>query len=352
MPRLTRRTFLAGTTASAATLLTGCAATSERTRSAGSRGARGDGFTFVHITDQHVARRRDGHLGYQTCMNEVAALDPQPDFALMGGDLAFDGLYNPKDEFIDQIKLYKAASDTLPFPYYNCMGNHDVLGWNARRKVDANDPDLGKKLIMDILEWEKPYYSFDHKGWHFAVLDCIHPVEADHGPDYEPRIGEEQLNWLAYDLGAAGERPKVVMTHIATFCNTGQQTGNPEARAMNHMVVQDNVALRHILERHSVKALLQGHSHRAEVYQYNNVWYITTPAASGAWWSGDWNGAAPGYTILNARDNKLDWELCYYDWTPRLEDRDTIERQRTLERELFLKQQAELLARERSGIRS
>lgn len=347
MPQLSRRTFLYGSTASAAALLSGCTTSAVSETPAAKKPD--EGFTFVHITDMHVARRRKGHLGYETCISEVAGLNPRPEFALMGGDLAFDGLYNPKDEFRDQVQLYKNASDALPFPYYNCMGNHDVLGWSPRRKVDVNDPDLGKKMIMDQLEWEKPYYSFDHKGWHFAILDSIYPVPSDSGPSYEPRIGPEQLEWLAYDLGAAGTRPKVVMTHIAAFCNTGQQSGDPNAKAMNHMVVQDNVELRHVLERHGVKALLQGHSHRAEVYEFNNVWYVTTPAASGAWWSGAWNGAAPGYTVLTAEGDDLHWDMRYFDWTPQLEATDTLERERTEQRAAFLREQAELLARERAG---
>jgi len=31
----------------------------------------------------------------------------------------------------------------------------------------------------------------------------------------EPRIGPEQLEWLGYDLGAAGDRPKIAVVHVA-----------------------------------------------------------------------------------------------------------------------------------------
>jgi len=71
----------------------------------------------------------------------------------------------------------------------------------------------------------------------------------------------------AYDLGAAGDRPKIVVTHHAAFCNTGQQSGNTDAKAMNpHMVLQDTVAFREVCERHGVKLVLQGHSHAPEEY--------------------------------------------------------------------------------------
>lgn len=153
-----------------------------------------EGFSFVHLTDMHVRRKRQGHTGYRACIDTVNKADKNTDFVLMGGDLAFDGNYTAKDEFIDQIELYKSISDTLKMPYYNSLGNHDVLGWNSRRKVSIDDPDIGKKLIMDKLNLEKSYYSFNHKGWHFIILDSIHPVESDHGLPIKPRLVKSSLS--------------------------------------------------------------------------------------------------------------------------------------------------------------
>lgn len=110
---------------------------------------RSGNFRFVHLTDSHVRRARKGNEGYIRCVEHVKSLSPRPDFALMGGDGPFDGLYTPKDEFIDQINLYRDISNDLGMPWYHCMGNHDVLGWSARRKVVTDDPDIGKTLIID-----------------------------------------------------------------------------------------------------------------------------------------------------------------------------------------------------------
>ena len=330
-------------------------------------------FAFVHLTDMHVTPRRDGDAGYAACVEHVksrhpanTAGAPKPSFAVMGGDLAFDGLYNPKDKFANQVRLYREISDRLGMPYFHCMGNHDVLGWNARRKVEVNDPDLGKKMIRDALEWPRTYYSFDvdRKGrviaqggrgsgppdnaWHIAVLDSIYPVTEDHGPGYKPAIGEEQREWLAHDLGAAGDRPKVVVTHHAVFCNIGQQQGNFEALAMNrHMVLHDGPQLRDILERHNVKLVLQGHSHRPEEYRWRGVWYVTSPAVSGSWWSGDWVGSAPGYTLLRCTGEDIDWQFVDYDWQEHLEPEDTVERQKLADLADHRAEQARLRALER-----
>lgn len=307
-------------------------------------------FSFLHLTDMHVRRKRQGHKGYQACIDTVNGKETSSEFVLMGGDLAFDGNYTAKEEFIDQIDLYKSISDQLKIAYYNSIGNHDVLGWNSRRKVAVDDPDLGKKLIMDKLSMEKSYYSFNHKNWHFVIMDSIYPVMADHGPSYKAKFGEEQLEWLRYDLGSHYGVPTVIMTHIAVFCHMGQMNGDPEFNAIGHMVVEDTLDFRHIIERHNVKAVLQGHSHVPEDYFYNNIWYITSQSVSAAWWGGNWKGYKPGYTVLTTSGDELSWERKTFEWTHRLEPEDDLERKRIAERKVFEEEQERLLKEERTAL--
>lgn len=350
-PSVSRREFLAGLGAvGAASLLPSLpqAARAAETPTAPTTGP----FSFVHLTDMHVTPKRKGDKGYAACVESILQLKPRPAFALMGGDLAFDGLYTPKPAFEEQIRLYREVSSGLGMPYYNCMGNHDPLGWSSRRKVAPSDPDFGKKCIMDRLEWEKPYYSFDYGGWHFVVLDSIFPIQTNDGPTYEPRIGPEQLEWLAYDLGAAAGKPTIAVTHIAAFCNYGQQTGDKNRKALDgSLVLWDTAELRAILERHGVKALLQGHTHRIEEYRFNNVWYLTSAAVSGAWWAGSWIGCPPGYTVFTCDGDQLTWEHRTFAWEPQLEPEDELERRKIAEAEEAERRKLELLARERTGRR-
>src|SRR4030081_3933105 len=108
-------------------------------------------FTFAYISDTHLYDRRLNQRvvrGAVKAVQDVNALDPQPDFVLFGGDLAQLGRRG-------ELDLGKQILKDLKAPLKMMVGEHD---WFL---------DMGE-------HWQSlfgpPQYSFDHKGVHFVTL--------------------------------------------------------------------------------------------------------------------------------------------------------------------------------------
>ena len=113
----------------------------------------------------------------------------------MGGDHVFDALKVDRTRANSVFDLYKKTEQTLQMPLHHAIGNHDVFGINTKSGVSPSDPAYGKKMYEDRVG--RTYDSFDHKGWHFVVLDSIQPTE---DRMWQARIDEPQLSWLKADL--------------------------------------------------------------------------------------------------------------------------------------------------------
>lgn len=91
------------------------------------------------------------------------------------------------------------AWNSFDRPAYHVLGNHDTDGGFTREEV--------------CRFWSMPqrYYSFDHGGWHFVVLDGNDPSD-DGGSGYSRHIAREQLDWLDHDLEQS-VLPTVIFSH-------------------------------------------------------------------------------------------------------------------------------------------
>lgn len=178
-------------------------------------------FTFAYISDAHITQINGAEFvpnfdkGLKKAVFEVNFMDPPPDFVVFGGDLAQLG---KKEEIDHGLEIMKDI--TLPVKWV--IGEHDYY------------LDLGKY-------WQEKfgphYYSFDHKGVHFVVLNSI--LTDDHWtherwPTAEERmrqmarldnpngspfmVKEEQRAWLKKDLSTlARDTPIVVLSHSPLY---------------------------------------------------------------------------------------------------------------------------------------
>jgi 3',5'-cyclic AMP phosphodiesterase CpdA len=174
-------------------------------------------FRFAYISDSHLYARGMTHRFAKAvvkAVEDVNALDPQPDFVLYGGDLAQLG--RP-----DELALGQQILKDVKAPIKMMVGEHD---WYL---------DMGEK-------WKEMFgpdhYSFDHKGVHFVVLNSV--VEKDFwtAKGYTPEermaivaglddnrqspfeVGEEQRAWLKEDLAKVDKKtPLIVFSHSPLY---------------------------------------------------------------------------------------------------------------------------------------
>lgn len=172
--------------------------------------------------------------GFRQCLRAVNTLATPADFVLTGGDLIFDALDVGMDRIREQWKVFDECSKELALPVHHTIGNHDVVGWSAKSLVKPTDQDYGKKLFAERFGLARTYRSFDHKGWHFIILDSI--GQNKETLDYEGWIDDAQLDWLKKDLAATGPtKPIVMVTHIPFYSTWHQVVGaGPSPRRQSH----------------------------------------------------------------------------------------------------------------------
>jgi len=165
---------------------------------------------FAYLSDTHLYARGMTHRFARAAIKAVEdlnALDPQPDFIFFGGDLAQLG--RP-----DELELGQQIIKEIKAPVKMMVGEHD---WYL---------DMGEK-------WREMFgpdhYSFDQKGVHFVVLNSV--VEKDFwtAKGYAPEqrmaivsglddnrqspfeVGEQQREWLRRDLEKVDKSTAVVV---------------------------------------------------------------------------------------------------------------------------------------------
>lgn len=265
-------------------------------------------FDFVFFTDCHLEPELSGAEGCVKCFHQINSA--KADFCISGGDQVFDVCEQDLNRAHTLFKLYQQTEkNELEGKVYYTVGNHDVIGINQKSPVEPGDQEYGKRLYQDY--FGKLYYSFDHKGWHFIVLDSI---GIEYYKIFRAQFDEEQLAWLKADLaGVAPTTPIVVVTHvpIATVLGTisHRQARGPGPIASNSYAVHE------LLAGHNLKAILQGHLHVWQKSEYQGVQYLISGAVSGAWWEGPMHGTPEGYTLCQIRGDQIHLSYVTYPWT-------------------------------------
>jgi 3',5'-cyclic-AMP phosphodiesterase len=218
-------------------------------------------FTFAYISDSHLYERALNERFVNQLMravDDVNAMDPQPDFVLYGGDLAQLGQAKELELGAEILKNLKA-------PVRMMVGEHD---WFL---------DMGEKWRA---LFGKDVYSFDHKGVHFVVLNSIlekdfwternmTPMERmltvaglDNAIQSRFEVGEEQRAWLAEDLKAVpANRPVIVFSHSPLY---------KYFRPWNFWT-DDAEQVQALLRRFRSVVVIHGHTHQLLTQRIGNI---------------------------------------------------------------------------------
>ena len=256
-------------------------------------------FNFIFLTDCHLEPELDGIHGTSLAMTKARAV--KADFAIQGGDHVFDSLGVPKARALALFDQYDKTEQQLGLKVHHTIGNHDVCGIYTASGVQPDDPLYGKKLFES--RFGKTFYSFDHRGYHFIVLDSIGLTD---NHKYEARIDADQLAWLSADLAATpAGTPIVVTTHIplVTALQSYSDT-DPKVLATSYSFHNGPEAIR-LFAGHNVLGVLQGHTHVNERVDWHGVPYITSGAVCGNWWKGTRLGTPEGFTVVSLANGKL-----------------------------------------------
>lgn len=259
-----------------------------------------ESFTFLFYTDAHLQPELNGLIGTDMAFKKGRMI--KADFAINGGDHVFDALGVPKQRALQLFDLYDKTEQDLGLKLYHTVGNHDVCGVYPASGMAEDDPLYGKKLFEQ--RFGKTYYAFDHKGYHFVVLDS---VGITNDRSYEGRIDAEQLKWFAGDLaGVAAGTPIVVVAHIplvtAYLAYMPEMPVPPPHHSLSVANANEVLAL---LEGHNVIGVLQGHTHVNETVTWKGVPYITCGAVCGNWWHGTHLGTPEGFTVVTLAGGKM-----------------------------------------------
>jgi len=248
-------------------------------------------FTFAYISDTHLYPRTLNQRfvrGAVKAVEDVNALDPQPDFVLFGGDLAQLGRR-------EELDLGRQILAELKAPVKMMVGEHD---WFY---------DLGDT-------WQEmfgpPNYSFDWKGVHVVVLMSVHekdfwtarkmtPAERmqtvaglDNGIQSRFEVGDDERKWLSDDLAKVPHTtPILVFSHSPLY---------KYYRNWNFWT-EDAEQVQAILKPYKHVTVIHGHTHQMLYNQIGNISFYGM--LSTAW---PWPYAPTGLPPLTVQMNRAD----------------------------------------------
>lgn len=282
-------------------------------------GPKVDSFSFVFLTDIHLKPEKGASEAFDKTIKMVNATDA--DFVMTGGDLIYDALRGNFERSDSLFRLYKKSIKPLKMPIHHCIGNHELFGIYKESDVDSTHADY--KFGMYERHLGKTYYSFDHKGWHFVVLNSME----ERNQRYIGLINDDQINWLKEDLAKVDPKTPIAITlHIPLVSARHQiYPKNPITEVPNELWVYNRDEVLNLFDHHNLKLVLQGHLHWIEdINIQNRTRFITGGSIAGrpSWRRKDDRGDGvfydeEGFMVFKIKGESIEWEYIDIKWESR-----------------------------------
>jgi Icc protein len=262
-------------------------------------------FSFIFFTDTHIQPELNAAQGTAMAFHKARSIPA--DFAIGGGDLVFDVSAVPRSRALSLYDMYTKVEQDLGMKTYHAIGNHDVIGAGADL-ISSDDPIYGKRLWRQ--RFGATFFSFDHKGYHFVILDSIE-YKADHS--FIGIIDTEQLGWLKKDLASIpASMPIIVVVHMPLATSVFSYEGSDSYKMSSMLTVTNAKEVIDVLDQYHVIAVLQGHTHLNEQVVWKGKTFLTSGAICGNWWRGNRLGIAEGFTVVHLRQGAFSTEYVTY----------------------------------------
>lgn len=266
-------------------------------------------YSFVFMTDIHLQPEKNAIKGFKKAIDAVNELNP--DFVITGGDNVMDAFAQNWTRSDSLYNLMDSMLGLFNMPVYTTIGNHDLFGIHEKSGIQTTHPEYGKKIYQKRIT--ESYYSFEHKGWHYIVLDGINITNDRRYTGY---IDEEQGKWLKKELHKIGKQsPIVIITHIPLLSIEALIALGPTEAFKDNSIINNANQIRQLFKDYNVKFVLQGHTHFLEDIFYEGIHYITGGAVSGSVWNGKRYEMEEGFLHVEILDDKnFIWEYIDYGW--------------------------------------
>ena len=266
-----------------------------------------ENFSFVFLTDVHYTPDYNAPEGFQQAIDTINKL--APDFVLTGGDNIIDALGQTYSRSDSLFRMFKAATQNFEMPVYYTIGNHDIFGLYVESGISPDHKEYGKKMYENRVA--KRYYSFDHKNWHFIVLDGLGFTE---NRRYCGSVDSVQVEWLKHDLEKTGKnKPVAISIHIPLLRMLPSKKGD-KSKMKKSSTIPYSDELRKLFRKYNVRLVLQGHAHiYSDIYE-KGIHYIIGGAICGNGWKGPKRGTEEGFLLINVSGENFDWKYVDYGW--------------------------------------